>query len=492
MFKTSSSIHRSSIAAVCLWLSALQCSTAAANDGRPHIVLVMADDMGYGQTGYYDHPALKTPHLDDMAANGLRFDRFYAGAPNCSPTRATVLTGRTNDRTGVTNHGVPLRPQEVTLASLLKQAGYATGHFGKWHLNGLRGPGAPILIGDERHPGHFGFDRWTSVTNFFDRDPLMSRQGEIQQYYGDSSELIVKLALQFIEDNAKQNQPSLTVIWYGSPHSPFDASEDDRREFDDLDTASAHHYGELVAMDRSIGRLRHRLRELQIADNTLLWFCSDNGGLPKITPGTVGQLRGFKNSVYEGGLRVPAVVEWPARISEPRITNFPACTTDILPTLAEVVDVDLPKRPLDGLSLLAVIDGQDGPRNRPLGFRHTGRSAWIDGDWKLVLPNAVTGQQQPTLDNFELYNVANDISESRDLIEQEPKRAQQMFAAWQKWNASVENSVAGLDYTERKVFPPDPGPRSWPSTPEYAPYLEEWKDRPEFRSYISRALKQKN
>ncbi|GAB5440471.1 MAG: sulfatase-like hydrolase/transferase [Fuerstiella sp.] len=455
-------------------------------------MLVMADDMGYGQTGYYNHPALKTPHMDEMVANGLRFDRFYAGAPNCSPTRATVLTGRTNDRTGVTNHGVPLRPQEVTLASLLKQAGYATGHFGKWHLNGLRGPGAPILIGDERHPGHFGFDRWTSVTNFFDRDPLMSRQGEIQQYYGDSSELIVKLALQFIEDNAKQDQPSLTVIWYGSPHSPFDASEDDRSEFDDLDTSSAHHYGELVAMDRSIGRLRHSLRELQIADNTLLWFCSDNGGLPKITPGTVGQLRGFKNSVYEGGLRVPAVLEWPARIREPRVTRFPACTTDILPTLAEVVDVDLPKRPLDGQSLLAVIDGQDGPRNRPLGFRHTGRSAWIDGDWKLVLPNAVTGQQQPTLDNLELYNVANDISESRDLIEQEPKRAQQMFAAWQKWNASVENSVAGLDYPERKVVPPDPGPRSWPSTPEYAPYLEEWKDRPEFRSYISRALKQKN
>ncbi|MEM9018038.1 MAG: sulfatase-like hydrolase/transferase, partial [Verrucomicrobiota bacterium] len=125
---------------------------------KPHIVLVMADDQGWGQTGYNGHPHLLTPNLDEMAANGLRFNRFYSGASNCSPTRATVLTGRSNDRTGVLNHGYPLRLQEKTVAQALRDAGYATGHFGKWHLNGLRGPGVPVLAEDTHSPGAFGFE----------------------------------------------------------------------------------------------------------------------------------------------------------------------------------------------------------------------------------------------------------------------------------------------------------------------------------------------
>jgi len=124
---------------------------------RPNIVLVMADDMGWGQTGYYNHPVLKTPHLDAMALAGLRFDRFYAGAPVCSPTRASVLTGRSNMRTGVESHGYALRRQEQTIVSALRKAGYATGHFGKWHLNGMRGPGVPMFASDTHHPGVFDF-----------------------------------------------------------------------------------------------------------------------------------------------------------------------------------------------------------------------------------------------------------------------------------------------------------------------------------------------
>jgi arylsulfatase A-like enzyme len=154
-------------------------SEALAKDGaaKPHIIFVMADDMGWGQTGYRGHPVLKTPNLDAMAANGLRFERFYAGNPVCSPTRATVLTGRTNDRAGVLSHGYALRLQEKTIAQALKGAGYVTGHFGKWHLNGFKGPGAPVLKDDPRSPGAFGFDEWVSMTNFFDKDPLMSRMG---------------------------------------------------------------------------------------------------------------------------------------------------------------------------------------------------------------------------------------------------------------------------------------------------------------------------
>ena len=155
------------------------CLLAAA---KTNVVLVMADDQGWGQTGYYNHPVLKTPHLDAMAANGLRFDRFYAGGPVCSPTRASVLTGRTHDRTGVFSHGYALRDQEKPLPKAMQKAGYATGHFGKWHLNGLRGPGVPILKEDTHGPGGFGFDEWLSVTNFFDKDPVMSRKGKFEEF----------------------------------------------------------------------------------------------------------------------------------------------------------------------------------------------------------------------------------------------------------------------------------------------------------------------
>src|SRR6056297_550591 len=172
--------------------------TDYSNAGDPNIILVMSDDQGYGQVGYYGHPTLETPNLDAMAENGLRLDRFYAGAPVCSPTRASVLTGRANDRTGVPSHGHALRLQEKTIAEALQAEGYATGHFGKWHLNALRGPGVPIFKDDPNGPAGFGFDMWVSVTNFFDLDPLMSDQGEFKALEGTSSEVIVDQAVQFI------------------------------------------------------------------------------------------------------------------------------------------------------------------------------------------------------------------------------------------------------------------------------------------------------
>jgi arylsulfatase A-like enzyme len=208
---------------------------AAPPTSPPNIILIMTDDQGWGQTGYYHHPILKTPNLDAMAANGLRFDRFYAGAPVCSPTRASVLTGRANHRTGVPSHGHALRLQERTLPAALKSAGYATAHFGKWHLNGLRGPGVPVLGNDSHNPGAFGFDQWLTVTNFFDIDPLMSRQGKFEEFKGDSSAIIVTEALKFIRVAKEKNTPFLAVIWDGSPHSPWLASEADRKPFSHMD-----------------------------------------------------------------------------------------------------------------------------------------------------------------------------------------------------------------------------------------------------------------
>ena len=448
------------------------------DDKLPNIILVMADDQGWGQTGYRGHPILKTPNIDAMAKNGLRFERFYAGAPNCSPTRATVLTGRNNDRCGTLNHGFALRLQEKTIAQVLKSKGYATGHFGKWHLNGHRGPGAPILKTDSHHPGRFGFDVWLSMSNFYDRDPIMSRMGKFEEFTGDSSEIAVAEALKFIEAQANNKKPSFSVIWYGTPHSPFRALQKDSRLFPDLPRNHKQHYGELVAMDRSIGTLRKKLRDLKIADNTIVWYCSDNGGLKPFGRETVGGLRGNKGGVYEGGLRVPCVVEWPAKI-KPRVTNFPASTMDILPTLVTLTKTEdqVDDRPLDGGSLLKLFETEIEKRSQPIPFHHQGRGALIDNQYKIVTQKIEDG-------NFELYDLSSDPNEQKDLAEQRPEVLKRMKHLFAMFHASVEESLAGKDYPEGKLAPADKAPIQWRQDPNLKTYFQEWKKRPEYRNYL--------
>ncbi|MEZ6134553.1 MAG: sulfatase-like hydrolase/transferase [Pirellulaceae bacterium] len=471
---------------VCLSVTTVGTTSAAASG--PNIVLVMADDQGWGETGYYNHPVLRTPNLDGMATAGLRFDRYYAAAPVCSPTRASVLTGRSNNRTGVESHGYALRLQEKTLAQALQQAGYRTGHFGKWHLNGMRGPGVPLLASDTHTPTAFGFDQWLSVSNFFDRNPLLSRQGKFEDYQGDSSEIVVEQALEFIAAGVHEGKPTFTVIWYGTPHSPFVASDEDRSAFAELDSDSQHHYGELVAMDRSLGALRAGLRKLNIGDETLVWFTSDNGGLPRIAPSTAGGLRDFKGSLYEGGLRVPAVIEWPAGIAKPRATQFPACAIDIFSTLADIVG--LPPNtmlPQDGISLKPLLDnrdGVDGRRVKPIPFNYAGQTAVIDNQYKLLHVRAGKNDQADL--RYELYDLDADLAESKNLLEELPEVAQRMQQHMAAWQAELADSVAGLDYPERKVAETHPQPRSWTAVPEYEPYFEEWSKRPEYRAAIKK------
>ena len=451
---------------------------------KPNVILVMADDMGYGQTGYYNHPVLKTPNLDAMAANGIRFDRFYAGAPNCSPTRATVLTGRTNDRTGVHNHGYAINKQEKTIAQAFQKAGYSTAHFGKWHLNGLRGPGAPIFKEDAHHPGHLGFDYWLSVTNFFDMNPILSRNGKWEEHGGDSSEIVVNEALDYIRGENEKGNPVFIVIWYGTPHSPFMAYESDAEPFNDLSPASRDHYAELVAMDRSIGHLRKELRDFGMADDTIVWFNSDNGGLGNIKPGTVGKLRGFKNSVYEGGLRVPAVVEWPAHI-KPQISSFPACTMDIFPTLIDYAGLNKRSinRVTDGISLAGIINSNQTERPSPIGFRHTQRAAWLDNQYKLITLQVGSGK-------YQLYDLENDPTEQEDILHAEPEIARKMISDFEAWNSSVEESRLGADYPSGKVNPfPRPQQTDLMTLPEYQKHFDEWIKRPEFKPYIERQLR---
>ena len=446
---------------------------------RPNIILIMTDDQGWGQTGYYNHPLLKTPNLDEMANNGLRFDRFYAGAPVCSPTRASVLTGRSNDRTGVYNHGYRLRLQEKTISQALKNNGYITAHFGKWHLNGLRGPGAPILKDDKYGPQNFGFDHWLSVTNFFDINPLMSENGDFIDFNGNSSEIIFNEALSFIKEKKNKEMPFFIVIWDGSPHSPFIADDEDNTDFNNLDERSKNHYGELVAFDNSLGDFRKGLKEIGISNNTILWFNSDNGGLGKkqnISPSTVGGLKGQKGDIWEGGIRVPSVIEWPSVIKS-RISTYPSSTMDIFPTIVDILNLpdSTMLMPLDGESLFPLFNSKLGKRKNKIPFRYLDKGALIDNNFKLVVTSIKKN-------NFELYDLLNDPKESLNISSSYPIVFQEMKDEFIEWNRTVNESINGNDYNEE--FINEDGREWWPSDKRYKPFLNDLIKRPEYTEYI--------
>ena len=454
----------------------------AQDTSRPNIILCMADDQGWGDTAYNGHPLLKTPNLDDMSKNGLRFDRFYAAAPVCSPTRASVMTGRTPNRMGTFKWGHPLRPQEITIAETLKMAGYVTGHFGKWHLGSVR-------IGSPVNPGASGFDSWLSAPNFYDNDPILSREGKAVQLKGESSMVTADAAIKFMRQQHGAGKPFLAVVWFGSPHSPHRATEEDLAHYEGQN--NAQWLGEITGLDRAVGKLRAALREMKIANNTLFWYCSDNGGLQTNSSGG----RAKKGSIYEGGLRVPAIIEWPARIKQARIVDDPAVTSDIYPTLVQIVGVKMDNQPLlDGVSLVEVIDGSNsvdrdgiGFWNHPTGGVSTptaklmadlleaqqngdqvgderwlradagqikqqypedsfpGHSAWLDYPWKLHRIETKNGNVR-----FELYNLAGDPQETEDLFDSNaslPKKMRsQMQGRLGAWLASVARSLNGKDY----------------------------------------------
>ena len=468
-------------------LIALLGANAEGLDGpkRPNVILCMADDQGFGDVGYYGNPVPKTPNLDEMARSGLRLDRFNAAAPVCSPTRGSVLTGRHPNRFGCFSWGYTLRPEEVTVAEVLKGAGYRTGHFGKWHLGS-------VLADGPNNPESAGFETWLSAPNFYDNDPILSREGRAVPLKGEGSMIAVEAALEFIGEPSEDDAPFLAVIWFGSPHDPHSATEETRAPYDDLPEGLRDYYGEVNGIDRAMGRLRSALRDRGLADETLVWYTSDNGpqGPEGRGLGSSGGLRGRKGTVWEGGLRVPTIIEWPKAIPEPRTSALPSGTVDILPTLADLAGAELPDRPLDGVSLAPLILGRMESRPGPLGFwdvpapgRKTpsaammaelldaqragragvelpdppsepaadliaafeavealpGHAAWIDGRHKL---HRIAG---PEGERLELYDLIDDPGETSDLAEQEPDLVDAMARGLDAWQASVVRSLRGDD-----------------------------------------------
>jgi arylsulfatase A-like enzyme len=455
----------------------------AASANRPNFVLVMADDQGWGDMAYQGHKDLHTPNFDALAREGIRFDRFYAAAPVCSPTRGSVLTGRTPNRYGCFSFGRPIRPQEITIAEALKTAGYRTGHFGKWHLGSVQ-KASPVS------PGASGFDEWISSPNFFDLDPVLSVQGKATPFKGDTSDITVDLALKFIRRSIEQKQSFLAVVWFGSPHSPYQALPSDRERYRALPEAQQNFYGEITAMDRAFGRLRRELREIGAHQNTVLWYCSDNGALPSV--GSAGGKRGLKAQIYDGGLAVPALLEWPGALPHPKVIAAPCVTSDIYPTLLELAGArPAHQPPLDGVSLVPLLRGETATRTKPIGFwqrggggmgvpakqwmdallaaqsrgeeptdpaplamdagkigppvpldSFPGHSAWLDWPMKL---HRIENQTTRAV-KWELYDLAADSAETRALQTDDVSRFPAMRAALETWLTGVARSLNGEDY----------------------------------------------
>ncbi|MCE9608744.1 MAG: sulfatase-like hydrolase/transferase [Chthoniobacter sp.] len=451
-------------------LSLCAAPTHAADAARPNIILCMTDDQGWGDVSYNGLTKIQTPNIDAMAAAGLRFNRFYA-QQSCSPTRASVMTGRHPNRMGVFWPGMPLRKQEVTIGQVAKQAGYATAHFGKWHLNGVPGPGKVMPETDPLSPRNVGFDESFSVTNYFETNWTFGHNGEPEKATGDGSDVIVSQALKFIGRQTEQKKPFLAVVWFGSPHVPHAPLPEDLKA-----AGGSGYYGEMIGVDRSMGTLRAGLRKLGIAENTMLWYSSDNGGWidPKKPDGhgTNADLRGRKGDMWEGGIRVPGLIEWPARI-RPAVTEIPVGVVDILPTLVDLLQVKFEHPvPLDGISLLPLIEGKMKARSRPLGFwqfagddaavekkgfdTNSGPSAWNDNQYKLVK----TPPMEAAPGKWELFDLTTDRSEKTDIAAQHPDVVGRMKAELEEWQLSVIRSYKGEDYPEKRVIQPPTQPKT--------------------------------
>ncbi len=469
----------------------------------------MGDDHGWAETGFNGHPHLKTPVLDEMARTGLQLDHFYAGHCSCSPTRGSVLTGRHPNRYGTFSPGYSLRPKEITIAHLLAKAGYRCGHFGKWHLG-------PVKKSSPTNPRAMGFHEYVSHDNFFEMDPPFSRNGGPPVIIkGEGSEVTINEALRFIADAKRRGKPFLAVVWFGSPHEPYSGLAKDLALYDSLPEEYANRnvrltsnetgrptqrplrnvlrerYAEITAMDRAIGKLRARLIELNLRDNTVLWYCGDNG-----SPTSYGRVatpfRAEKGYLYEGGIRVPGLIEWPGKIKKGRVSKVNGVTSDMLPTLCEWAGVGLPERPLDGISLAPLVAGNMKTRSKPIGFwsfnsRHItrigakpyftdaeqqgttplvkfagnfrtrnfrnyhqppikeadygGARVWLAGRYKLVIPSKA--DRKP-----ELYDLQIDPAEKTNIVEEKPALYSRMARELRLWQSSVLSSLREKDYLE--------------------------------------------
>jgi arylsulfatase A-like enzyme len=441
----------------------------AAEPSRPNIILIVGDDMGYGDIGVHGSRDIPTPHLDALAAAGVRCTSGYVSGPYCSPTRAGLLTGRYQTRFGhefnpgqqrqrqqladaqnqqQSNEeqpqprrgrrrnpfGLPL--SESTIANRLKAAGYATGLVGKWHL------GAQPRF----QPQQRGFDEFFGFLGgahpyFPGEGPPILRGTESVDEKEYLTDAFAREAVAFIDRH--RDEPFFLFLSFNAVHTPMHATEDRLEKYKSIEDERRRTYAAMMsAMDDAIGAVVAKLRDSKLDENTLVFFISDNGG--PTMPGTAGNasinapLRGSKRTTLEGGVRVPFFVTWPSHLPAGKVYGQPVIQLDILPTALAAAGIDVPADAnLDGVNLLPYLEGEnDAAPHDALYWRFGQQMAIRQGDWKLVRYDPRVDGMTGRATEAKLYNLAADIGESNDLMGEEPEKAKQLQAAWDEWNES--------------------------------------------------------
>ena len=409
-------------------LVVLSVAVLGAQAQRPNIVLIVADDLGYGDLSSYCAEDLETPHIDRIVNGGMRIDPFYANSPVCSPTRASILTGRIPDMVGVP--GVIrtmdrdswgyLHPDAVLLSEVLRGEGYYTALVGKWHL-GLDAPNRPTDRGFDEFRGWLGDmmdDYWSHRRHDLN---YMRHDERVVDPEGHATDLFTKWAVEVIHARAAEKAPFFLYLAHAAPHFPVQPPQEWLDRVRARELAASEERVRLAAfiehMDDGVGRVMEALHETGVAENTLVVFTSDNGG--RLLDGASnGELRGGKQEMYEGGIRVPAAFYWPSRIAAGSRSMVPAATTDLFPTLAEAAGAAW-RHKIDGVSLLPTLRGEprDTPERKLVFVRREGNDKYMGlayyavrkGDWKLV-QNTPTGP-------FELYDIASDPQEEHNRVD---------------------------------------------------------------------------
>lgn len=452
---------------------------SAAPPERPNIVVLFADDLGYGELGCQGNPQIPTPHIDSIARQGVRCTAGYVTAAYCSTSRAGLLTGRVQARFGYDfnpigadneDPRVGLPAGERTLAEVLQRAGYATGLVGKWHLGGTAAY-SPLRRGFDEffgflHEGHYflpppyegavtmlrrralpdgGEGRWISQDGrlvlsthmryhepAYDANNPIVRGGQPVEEETYLTQALTREAVDFVERNAER--PFFLYVAYNAVHSPLQGLEEDVARFSHLDDIHRQIFAAmLVQLDQSVGEILDAIDRKQLSRRTLVFFISDNGGPTRELTSSNLPLRGGKGELYEGGIRVPYLVQWPGQLPGGVTFEEPVSSLDVFTTAADVAGIELtnPER-YDGVSLIPFLTGEkSGPPHHELYWRQGGKTAVRSGDWKLVRPRG--GQQVP----WELYNLSDDLGEKHDLAATHPDRLGELVDVWRRWDEQM-------------------------------------------------------
>lgn len=413
---------------------ALVAGSDAAEDRRPNVLVIVADDLGYGELSCQGNPQIPTPNIDSLAKGGIRFTSGYVSGPYCSPTRAGLLTGRYQQRFGhefnpgqaaAPPEGFGLSLKEKPLPEILKGAGYATGMFGKWHLGNK----------PEYHPTRRGFESFfgflggahSYIDARADGNNPIQRGTDVVETIDYTTEAFAREAVAFIDRH--KGDPWFVYLPFNAVHSPLQAPQKYLDRFAAIDNPKRKTFAAmLTAMDDAIGSVLAKLRELDLEKATLIVFISDNGGPTSQITSKNDPLRGFKAQVWEGGIRVPFMIQWKGRIPAGKVDDRPVIQLDIFPTVLAATGVSVPSDlRLDGVNLLPYLTGEkEGSPHEALFWRFGWQHAVRKGDWKL------TNMGENTM----LFNLAADIGETTDLAAKEPAKVAELEAAYKEWDAS--------------------------------------------------------